>query len=100
MDFFTPYMDRITELCRQHQVASLHAFGSAARGSLQPDSDVELLIDLPMTDPHAYADSYWALLNGFESLFKRPVDLLERKSVKNPYRERLIDRDKVALYGA
>lgn len=33
-------------LCEEHQVASLHAFGSSVHGPFKHDSDVDLVVDL------------------------------------------------------
>jgi predicted nucleotidyltransferase len=42
----------IAEICRRHQVRELSVFGSAARGDMRPDSDIDLLVDfLPGAHP-------------------------------------------------
>ena len=35
----------IAEICRRHQVKELAVFGSAARGEVRPDSDIDLLVE-------------------------------------------------------
>ena len=100
MDFFAPYMDRIAELCRQHQVAALYAFGSSAKGEMHPESDVDLLFELRSTDPHEFADNYWALASKLESMFGRPVDLISRRAMRNKYFIEQVEGEKVKLYGA
>ena len=43
---------RIADICRRHQVGELSLFGSAARGDMGPDSDIDLLVDfLPGARP-------------------------------------------------
>lgn len=37
--------ERLAELCRRHGIRRLALFGSAARGELEPDSDVDLLVE-------------------------------------------------------
>lgn len=100
MEFFTPYMDRIADLCQQHQVASLYAFGSSVKGTMKPESDVDLLFELRSTDPYEFANNYWALEEEFERLFRRPVDLVSKKAMKNKYLIAAIDAHKVKLYGS
>lgn len=100
MEFFTPYMDRIKELCRQHQVATLYAFGSAVKGPVNPGSDVDLLFELKSTDPHEFADNFWALAEQFEALFGRHVDLVSRRAMKNKYFIAQVEAEKVKLYEA
>src|ERR1017187_6335568 len=42
----------IADICRRHQVKELSLFGSAARGEMRPDSDLDLLVDfLPGARP-------------------------------------------------
>src|SRR5438270_5382461 len=35
----------LAELCRRYQVRELSVFGSAARGEMRPDSDIDLLVE-------------------------------------------------------
>ena len=43
---------RIAEICRLHQVKELSVFGSAVRGEMRSDSDVDFLVDfLPEARP-------------------------------------------------
>jgi len=100
MDFFAPYMDRIRELCRQHEVATLFAFGSSVKGRMTAESDVDLLFELRSTDPHEFADHYWALAEKFEALFGRPVDLVSRRAMRNKYFVEQVEGEKVKLYEA
>ena len=42
---------QLAELCRRYQVRELSVFGSAARGQMRPDSDIDLLVEfLPDAD--------------------------------------------------
>ena len=100
MEFFQPYMERITDLCRQHQVASLYAFGSSVKGGLSAESDVDLLFELKSVDPHEFADNFWALEEKFEALFGRHVDLISRRAMKNKYLIAQVESEKVKLYEA
>ena len=45
MDSLNPLArEALTDLCRQWQVMELAVFGSVARGSSRPDSDIDLLV--------------------------------------------------------
>ena len=98
MEFFSPYMDRITQLCRQHQVAVLYAFWSSVKGKMRPESDVDLLFELRSTDPHEFADNYWALASKLEAMFGRHVDLISRRALRNKYFIEQVEGEKVKLY--
>jgi len=39
-----PAREALTDLCRRWQVMELAVFGSVARGSSRPDSDLDLLV--------------------------------------------------------
>jgi predicted nucleotidyltransferase len=45
-----------------------------------------------------YADAYFELADNFEKLFKRPVDLVTDKSLKNPYFIKSVNQTKTLLY--
>lgn len=100
MDLFTPYLARITELCKLHKVRSLHAFSSAVKGGMGPDSDVDLVVDIPLDDPYEFTADLWALEEAFGDLFKRPVDLVSERAIRNKYFVEAIDASKVKLYEA
>ena len=38
-------IDRIADLCRRYEVQELSVFDSAARGDMQPESDIDILVD-------------------------------------------------------
>ena len=46
-----------------------------------------------------YADNYFDLKDQFESIFNRPVDLLEEKGISNPYLRKQIENEKNLIYG-
>lgn len=69
-------------------VKSLALFGSAARGDLRPDSDVDILVEF---DGPATFDRYMELKFLLEALLGRPVDLVTPRALKprlRPYVER------------
>lgn len=72
----------------QMGVRSIALFGSAARGDLQPESDIDLLADL--APPYTY-DRYIRVKFFLEDLFGRPVDLVMPETLKprlRPYIEK------------
>ncbi len=46
-----------------------------------------------------YADNYFDLKDQLESIFNRPVDLLEEKGIRNPYFRKQIENEKHLIYG-
>ena len=69
------------------------------RDELTADSDIDLLVDIETSDPFEYTDNYFNLLEQLQQLFKRPIDLLESRGLKNRLLKAEIDKTKVPLYG-
>lgn len=93
-------LDKISALCKSHNVRTLFAFGSICTGSFNANSDVDLLVSFNPMDYGDYADTYFTLADKFESVFQRPVDLITDKSLSNPYFIDSINRTKKLIYGA
>ena len=91
----------LLELCRRHGVSRLELFGSAATGEFREGkSDLDFLVEfLPMTIAH-YADNYFGLLEGLETLFGRPVDLVVSEAIRNPHFLRSVEETKSLVYAA
>lgn len=84
------HLDR---LAIQFHIRKLSLFGSAARGELRPDSDIDLLVEF---EP-GKAPSLWfaaELQDAFSRLFGgRSVDMVSPEVLRNPYRRKTIERD-------
>ncbi len=93
-------LEKIKTLCAVHNVRSLFAFGSVCTDKFDEKSDIDLLISFKPMDYGDYADTYFELADQFESLFRRPVDLITDKSLSNPYFIESVNRTKTLLYGA
>jgi len=90
----------VAVLCRRYGVKKLSLFGSAARGELTPESDVDLMVEF---DP-ASKVTLWdlpKLQDEFSALFGgRRVDLVPPEVMKNPFRRKSILADLRVLYEA
>ena len=72
---------QVVEICRRYRVRELSVFGSAARGAMRPDSDVDLLVDfLPEARPGLLGLS--AMMREFSVLLGRRVDLAVKPALK------------------
>ncbi|MGM0577868.1 MAG: nucleotidyltransferase family protein [Myxococcota bacterium] len=76
------------ELREEFDVASLAVFGSAARGDLRPDSDVDVVVTFRARPT---LRGYFALEDRLEELLQRPVDLATDRMVKPRLRTRIED---------
>ncbi|WP_205624321.1 nucleotidyltransferase family protein [Dyadobacter crusticola] len=79
------YRDAIVKLCKAHRVKSLYTFGSVLTDRFDGDSDIDLIVDFTPMQVEDYADNYFDFKFSLQDIFKRPVDLLEEKAIKNPY---------------
>ena len=93
------YNNSLRNLCQQNKVKSLYVFGSVLTDNFSESSDIDLLVDIDSNDPLDYADNYFNLKFALQDLFNRPIDLLERKALKNPFIIANIDRSKSLIYG-
>ncbi|HEY9123231.1 MAG TPA: nucleotidyltransferase domain-containing protein [Bacteroidales bacterium] len=92
------YMESMKNLCQQNKVKALYVFGSVLTDRFNDKSDIDLIVDIDSNDPLEYADNYFNLKFALQDLFKRPVDLLENKAIKNPYIRQNIDNSKHLIY--
>lgn len=88
-------------LCKTHRVESFAIFGSAAKDAMHEDSDLDFLVQFSdEIDVLDYADKYFEFLKQLENLTGKKVDLVSKKSLKNPILIDEIERSKVELYAA
>jgi predicted nucleotidyltransferase len=91
----------IEESCRRFQVRRLELFGSAASGAFDPrSSDLDFLVEFEELQPAEYADAYFGLLEELQRIFRRNIDLVVARSVRNPYLLESIQRSRALLYAA
>ena len=72
---------KLAEVCRRYHVLELSVFGSAARGEMRPESDIDLLVEFL---PGAKVDlfDYSGLMLDLSKLIGRKVDLVSKKGLK------------------
>ena len=90
----------IFQLCEQHKIDKLYAFGSVLTDKFSEDSDVDLLYrfknDIPLID---YADNYFDFKFSLEDALNRSVDLVSEKELKNIYFINEVNATKQLIYG-
>ena len=90
---------RVAELCQRWRITQLSLFGSILRPDFRPDSDVDVLLTFS-------PDARWTLLDitrlqdELALILGRSVDVVEEKSLKNPFRRWEILRTRQVLYAA
>ena len=100
MELLNENMNMIRDLCMKHRVGRLFVFGSYTGASFHQGSDIDLLVSFKEMNPEDYADNYFDFKFSLEDLFRREVDLLEEKALKNPFLQHSIDSTKKLVYEA
>jgi uncharacterized protein len=86
-------------LCKTHNVKYLYAFGSSVTSKFDKEkSDIDLLVDIDVSDPVVRGETLISLWDTFEDFFNRKVDLLTESSIHNPYLRHSIDLTKILIY--
>jgi hypothetical protein len=91
--------ERIADFCRRWRVTEFALFGSVLREDFRPDSDVDVLVSF---DPGAdWGLAEWMdMLAELRGLFNRDVDLVSKRSLKNPFRRHEILNTRQVIYHA
>jgi uncharacterized protein len=95
------HLDRSTlaEFCRKWRIRELSVFGSALRDDFGPDSDLDFLVSFEPGAP-LDIDRLLDMKEELETRFARPVDLVEKEAMRNPWRRREILRTREVIYAA
>jgi len=90
----------LAAVCRKYGVKKLSLFGSAARGELRPDSDVDLMVEFKPAGRTSSFDLV-GMQEALSPLFgNRPIQIAGPGILKNPYRRKTILPDLKKLYEA
>jgi predicted nucleotidyltransferase len=94
------YIIDIYHICKLHKVKTLFVFGSVLNNNFGKDSDIDFIVDINSSDPIEYAENYFDIKFKLQDLFKKPIDLLEQKGIKNNHLIQSINKSKKILYEA
>lgn len=88
----------LADICRRYQVKELSLFGSAVRGELRPESDIDLLVEF-LPEARLGLLRYSALTREISVLLGRPVDLVGKEGLKPRVRPTVL-AEACVLYAA
>ena len=88
----------LADLCRRYQVHELSLFGSAARGEMRPDSDIDMLVDF-LPESEIDLVDYAGLMLELSELLGRKVDLVSKNGLKPLIRRSVLGEARL-LYAA
>ena len=74
-------------------------FGSVLRDDFGPDSDIDVLVTLSEDASWSLYD-WVAMIEQLRGVFGREVDLVDRSTLRNPFRRRTILGNRQVIYAA
>lgn len=83
-------------LFEKYRVKRAALFGSVVRGEDRPDSDIDILVEMP--EASGLFD-FLALQSDLEELFSRPVDLVEYNAIKERLKPYIL-HDQTPIFAA
>jgi len=91
--------DALASFCRKWKMRELSVFGSALRDDFGPNSDLDLLVSF---DPEATWDLFDIvdMKEELEARLGRPVDIVQKEALRNPWRKYEILRTREVIYAA
>ena len=102
ISFIEENYESLKRLCKQYRVKRFEVFGSALTGEgFDPEnSDLDFLVEFLPLQPGEHADAYFGLLEALQDLFRRSIDLVETKAIRNPYFLESINQNRKEIYAA
>jgi predicted nucleotidyltransferase len=89
--------EKLAELCRRHGIRRLALFGSAARGELRPESDVDVLVEF--MPGSRVGLRFITIQDEIADLLGRHVDLNTAGFLSPHFRDRVVS-EAVSIYEA
>jgi hypothetical protein len=98
MSILDQHSNLVRSLCASHKVKRLYAFGLVLTSKFNDESDIDLIVDFDPMDVESYADNYFDLKFSLQDIFRRPIDLLEEKAIRNPYFKQAVCQHRKLVY--
>src|SRR6266446_480464 len=94
------HLGEIRALCEKYRVKRLAVFGSAVKGTFDPQkSDVDFVVEFEWhNDPLVRGRRYIDLWSSLKRLLDRDVDLVVDHTIENPYFRQVIDLTQRDVY--
>ena len=92
-------IEKIEKFCLKWNIVEFSLFGSILRDDFEPESDIDILISL---SEKADLDLYdWiTMIKELEGIFGREVDLVEKSTLRNPFRRHSILTNREIIYAS
>jgi predicted nucleotidyltransferase len=87
----------IEEFCLRWKIVEFSLFGSVLRDDFDPDSDIDILVSLSEEADIDLCD-WITMIEELEKIFEREVDLVEKSTLRNPFRRHAILTKREIIY--
>jgi predicted nucleotidyltransferase len=90
---------KIYDFCMKWEISEMSLFGSVLSENFSPDSDIDVLVSFK-------GDAGWGLfdfvdmIDELKAIFGRKVDMIEKGSLRNPFRKQAILENNEVIYAA
>ncbi len=90
---------KLSDFCQRWKITEFSLFGSVLREDFRADSDIDVLVSFQPEAPWSLFDIAQMQIE-LEEMFGRPVDLVEKEGLRNPYRREAILNSAQVVYAA
>jgi len=91
--------EKIADFCQQWKITEFALFGSVLRRDFRPDSDIDVLVTFAEDCGHSLFDLA-QIQEELKALLAHKVDLVEKESLRNPFRRHAILNNMEVIYAA
>ena len=98
--------DKVTPLAIKYNLQQIWLFGSYARGTAKPNSDIDLLIDDREIVNVATGLGFFGMCMNFEAVFDKKVDIISGCNLESQLHKRINERfivqvmkERIKIYG-
>ena len=91
--------EKIAEFCQNWKITEFALFGSVLRDDFRPDSDIDVLVTFTDDCGHSLFDLA-QMQEQLRDILGHEVELVEKKSLRNPFRRHNILNDMEVIYAA
>ena len=87
----------IEKICQELSLQHLDLIGSATREDFSVESDIDVLVTFA-GDENLF-ERFFSLKSRLEVIFKRKVDVVEERAIRNPFFKKAVNKDRIRVYG-
>lgn len=92
-------LQQIEEFCRKYGVREFSLFGSVLRDDFDSSSDVDVMLQFKPGHGFTFENTP-DIQEELERIFARPVDVIEKGKIRNPFRRHAIMNSHQVVYAA